>query len=71
MLETIMIGPWLMVDLPLGIYSVEAAFEGQMQRGTTQIHPGDHHQMIMYFDTPADVSPDWVKPFEVSPYLGK
>ncbi|HJV96883.1 MAG TPA: carboxypeptidase regulatory-like domain-containing protein [Albitalea sp.] len=51
-------GPWLMIDLPLGRYVVEASFEGETQQHVTTIHPGDHHQTIFYFATEADVSPE-------------
>jgi cytochrome c553 len=47
-------GPWLLIDLPVGKYSVEARFEGQVQQRATTIHPGDHHQAIFYFDAPAE-----------------
>ncbi|HJV63220.1 MAG TPA: hypothetical protein VJ743_19890 [Albitalea sp.] len=48
-------GPWLMVDLPLGHYTIEARLDGQSQRRSTTIHAGDHHQAIFYFDVDADV----------------
>jgi hypothetical protein len=70
-LDTMMIGPWLLIDLPLGAYTVEATFQDQTQKHMTRIHPGDNHQMIMYFKIPAEVSPDWRSPFEASPYSGK
>lgn len=69
-LDTMMIGPWLMVDLPLGRYSVEAKFKDQTFDRVTQIHKDDHHQVLIYFDVPAEVSPDWVSPFRTSPYSG-
>ncbi len=61
-------GPWLFIDLPLGRYEVEAAFRGQPQTRITQIHPGDHHQLMFYFDEPAIRSPEWQSPFERNPY---
>ena len=70
-LDTTMIGPWLMVDLPAGKYTVEAGFKDQTQKRTTHIRAGEHEQMIMYFESPAEVSPDWVSPFKDSPYSGK
>jgi glucose/arabinose dehydrogenase len=48
-------GPWLMVDLPLGRYIVEARSSGQVQRQVTTIHAGDHHQMVFHFDTGDEV----------------
>lgn len=46
-------GPWLFVDLPLGRYEVQAAFNGVVQKRITTIHPGDHHQALFYF-SPSD-----------------
>lgn len=48
-------GPWLLIDLPLGRYTVQASSNGQMIERATTIHPGDHHQAIFYFEAPADV----------------
>jgi hypothetical protein len=48
-------GPWLMIDLPLGRYTVEARVSGQVQKQATTIHAGDHHQMIFRFDTGDEV----------------
>lgn len=48
-------GPWLMVDLPRGRYTVEASFQDQVQRKTTTIDSDrDRHQMVFHFDTPAE-----------------
>jgi hypothetical protein len=44
-------GPWLFIDLPLGRYEVEAAFNGATQKKVTTIHPGDHHQALFYFES--------------------
>ena len=70
-LDTTMIGPWLFINLPLGTFTVEATFKGTTQSRTTGIHPGDHHQIIFYFESPAEVSPDWTSPFKDSPYSNK
>ena len=48
-------GPWLLIDLPLGRYTVRASANGQVIERVTTIHPGDHHQAIFYFEVPADV----------------
>jgi hypothetical protein len=64
-------GPWLMIDLPLGRYQVEAALDGQAQLRTTTIHPGDHHQLIFYFDTGDEVGAEHRAPFEGSPFDGR
>jgi hypothetical protein len=50
-------GPWLFAQLPVGRYEVEATLQNlslgriEVQRGSTAIHPGDHHQMLLYFET--------------------
>ena len=50
-------GPWLFAQLPVGCYEVEATLQNlqlgriEVQRGSTTIHPGDHHQMLLYFET--------------------
>lgn len=60
-LEHTMDGPWLYAALPLGRYEVEAAlFDEQLgrleiQRGSTAIHPGDRHSMVLYF-IPGDMA---------------
>lgn len=50
-------GPWLLVDLPLGRFEVEASLGDQSLKRATTIHAGDHHQMVFYFDVAADVLP--------------
>jgi hypothetical protein len=55
-------GPWLLLDLPLGRYDVVARSGGQMQRSVTTIHPGDHHETVIYFEVDADVLPPAAKP---------
>jgi hypothetical protein len=63
-LEHVMAGPWLFADLPLGRYEVEAILLDErtgrleIQRGTTHIHPGDRHQMVLYFSTGDEVADD-------------
>ena len=56
-LEHTMAGPWLLVDLPLGRYDVEASYQGKSLSRPTTIHAGDRHQMVFYFDVPAEVLP--------------
>lgn len=57
LLEHRMDGPWLFAQLPVGRYEVEATLQNlalgriEVQRGSTAIHPGDHHQMLLYFET--------------------
>ena len=51
-------GPWLLIDLPLGRYQIEAVYEGETQKKTTTIHRNDHHQAIFYFNEKTEVSPE-------------
>ena len=50
-------GPWLMINLPLGRYEVHARLGQENQSRITTIHPGDHHQIVFYFDVAGDVLP--------------
>lgn len=59
--ETRLDGPWLMIDLPLGRYEIEASFESETQKKVTTIHRNDHHQALFYFNSNAVVSPDGEK----------
>jgi hypothetical protein len=60
-LEHVMDGPWLFAALPIGRYEVEAILQPEgmdrmmIERGTTTIHAGDHHQMLLYFPTGDEV----------------
>ena len=63
-------GPWLLIDLPLGRYVVEARLNGETQQHVTTIHPGDHHQAFFYFSDDADVSPNPNRPLHGSPFDG-
>ncbi|GIL05742.1 MAG: hypothetical protein BroJett031_22620 [Betaproteobacteria bacterium] len=69
-LETTMVGPWLFMSLPPGRYTIEATFKDQTQRETVRVDKGTTRQVLMYFESPAEVSPDWVSPFKDSPYSG-
>lgn len=60
-LDTKLDGPWLLVNLKLGRYTVQASLRNQTQRKTTTIHPGDHHEMLFYFDLEVEVLPPGVK----------
>lgn len=64
-------GPWLLIDLPLGRFDIEARLNGVSQRNATTIHPGDHHQAFFYFPVDADVSPERDQPTPGSPFGGK
>ena len=50
-------GPWLMINLPLGRYEVRSRYGQETQARTTTIHPGDHHQIVFYFNVPAELMP--------------
>ena len=63
-------GPWLLIDLPLGRYSMEARLNGATQQRVTTIHPGDHHQAFFYFDVDADVLHE-AQSLPESPFGGK
>lgn len=76
-LEHTMDGPWLFAKLPLGRYDVEASYTEaigqptQIVKKSTTIHQGDHHQMMMYFDTKDTVEKDGESLFKDSPYNNK
>jgi hypothetical protein len=77
-LEHTMEGPWFFAALPTGSYDVEASYAEasdrpvQVQKKSTTIHPGDHHQMVLYFDTPDTVNKEDAEPaFKTNPYTGK
>ena len=67
-------GPWLFVALPPGRYQVEASFRPsaerptQVRRGLTTIHPGDHHQMVLYFDAGDEVGTENQPALPGNPY---
>lgn len=67
-LDTTIVGPWLFINLPPGTYEVETTFQGETQKRTARLGRKDLRQVILYFSTPAEVSPDWVSPFKESPY---
>ena len=75
-LEHTMAGPWLFAALPPGRYQVEAGFRPdparalQVRRGVTTIHPGDHHQMVLYFDTGDEVGAENQPALPGNPYDG-
>jgi len=75
-LEHTMAGPWLFAALAPGRYQVEASFRPepgramQVRRGVTTIHPGDHHQMVLYFDTGDEVGAENQPAVPGNPYNG-
>ena len=56
-LETQLDGPWLLVNLKHGRYTVEARFDSKIQRKTTTVHKNDHHEMLFYFDAQVETLP--------------
>jgi len=75
-LEHTMAGPWLFAALQPGRYQVEASYRPdpsralQVRRGVTTIHPGDHHQMVLYFDTGDEVGTENQPALPGNPYNG-
>lgn len=62
-LELVLDGPWLFAALPVGRYEIEAIVQmdnGRLliERGTTTIHAGDRHEMVLYFATGDAISDD-------------
>lgn len=47
--DALLDGPWLMLDLPLGRYEVQARSGDEVRTQITTIHEGDHHQAVLYF----------------------
>ena len=60
-LDTRLDGPWLLVNLRLGRYTVQASLRNQTQRKTTTIHRGDRHEMLFYFDLEVETLPPGAK----------
>lgn len=75
-LEHMTAGPWLFAALSPGRYQVEASFQPapdrptQVRRGLTTVHPGDHHQMVLYFDTGDEVGAENRPALPGNPYAG-
>ncbi|HJV68443.1 hypothetical protein [Ideonella sp.] len=57
LLERKMSGPWLLVNLPLGRYELQASYRGETLRRTATIHAGDHHQVIFHFGVQGEMQP--------------
>jgi hypothetical protein len=54
-LDTVMDGPWLLVDLPAGRYQIEATQNARVQKKFVTFRTGDHRQSVFYFDRPDQV----------------
>jgi hypothetical protein len=61
-LETKLDGPWLLVNLKLGEYKVTANYAGKTQEKWTNIHRGDNHEMVFYFDETVETLKKGEKP---------
>lgn len=57
-LDTVLDGPYLLVDLAPGRYTIETEVEGRTRTQTVSVGSSGTRQLVMYFDTGADVSPD-------------
>ncbi len=56
-LDTLMDGPWLLVDLPAGRYEVEATRNHRMQKHTVSFLARGHAETIFYFDNHLEDGP--------------
>jgi hypothetical protein len=56
-LETVMDGPWLLVDLPAGRYTIAATLDQRVQKTLIDLGSTGHHQATFYFDTHDAVEP--------------
>lgn len=50
-------GPWLLIDLPPGRYTVRAGLHGQTAEQTTAIGVRDRRELYFYFPVAADALP--------------
>jgi hypothetical protein len=56
-LETVMDGPWLLVDLPAGRYTIVAGPVDHVQKTSLLLGTVGRHQATFYFDTHDEVEP--------------
>lgn len=57
-LDTTLDGPYLLVDLAPGRYTIDVRHDGQSQQQSVSVGDSGTRQLVMYFDTPAELSPD-------------
>lgn len=57
-LDTTLDGPYLLVDLAPGRYSIEVAYQGQRRTQNVSVGATGTRQLVMYFDSPAELSPE-------------
>lgn len=53
-LDRTLTGPLLLVDLPPGRYTLEAAYRDAVRRSAVTLHPNEHRRLVIGFDVPAD-----------------
>lgn len=53
-LDTTIDGPWLLVDLPGGRYTVRATHSGNTVERQLNIDPARPHRLVLHFDAPVD-----------------
>jgi hypothetical protein len=51
-------GPWLVADLPAGPCTIEGEFGAEKQRATATLNAGALRQVVLYFNTGDELSPD-------------
>ena len=56
-LDTVMDGPWLLVDLPPGRYTITATLNGQVQKTSLSLGNSGRRQATFYFDTHDEIEP--------------
>lgn len=56
-LEAKLDGPWLLVNLQPGRYTVDASFDRQTQRKSTTIPRGGRRELLFYFDLEVETLP--------------
>jgi hypothetical protein len=61
-LTTKLDGPWLLVNLKLGEYKVTTNYGGRSIEKWTNIHRGDNHEMVFYFDESVEMLKKGEKP---------
>ena len=57
-LDTVMDGPYLLVDLAPGKYQLELTNEGETQKRTLTMQEAKQQRLVVYFKSDADVLPD-------------
>lgn len=63
-------GPWLLIDLPRGRYTLEASLDGEVHKAVVVLGNGQQkpRQQFFRFNTGDQVGTDYKSPFDKSPY---